>query len=75
MTLRNATAGRQLEAKVEMAGRVQPSSLLVRFRHPQEKQIRGVTVNGRDWKDFDATKEWVRIPAPAERSYSIIVSY
>ncbi len=75
MTLRNAAAGKQLEAKVELAGRAQPSSLLVRFRHPQEKQIRSVTVNGRNWTDFDAAKEWVQISAPAERSYSIIVSY
>lgn len=74
-TLVNTTAGKQLEATVEMPGRTHPSNLLVRFRHPQGKQIRSVTVNGRNWTDFDAAKDWVRIPAPSERSYSIIASY
>ena len=27
----------------------------------------GVTVNGRNWTDFDAGKEWVRVPAPKEK--------
>lgn len=75
MTLRNATAGDRLEATVEMPGRTRPSNLLVRFRHPQGKPMQSVTVNGRNWTDFDAAKDWVRIPAPAERSYSIVASY
>ncbi|MCL4783789.1 MAG: hypothetical protein KJZ70_12205 [Bryobacterales bacterium] len=75
MTLRNAAAGKQLEANVEMSGRARPSSLLVRFRHPQGKPIRSVTVNGRNWSDFDAAKDWVRIAAPSERSYAIVASY
>jgi hypothetical protein len=75
MTMLNTAAGKQLEATVEMPGRTRPSALLVRFRHAQGNQIRSVTVNGRNWTDFDAAKEWVRIPAPAERSYSIVVRY
>ena len=75
MTLQNRTAGKQLEATVEMPGRTRPSALLVRFRHAGGNQIRSVTVNGRSWTDFDAAKEWVRIQAPAERSYSIVVRY
>jgi hypothetical protein len=75
MKLANTTAGKQLEATVEMPGRTRPQALLVRFRHAQGSRIRGVTVNGRQWTDFDAAKEWVRIPAPTERSYSIVAHY
>jgi hypothetical protein len=49
--------------------------LRVRFRHPEKKSMRAVTVNGRAWKDFDASGEWVRIPQPADARYEITVSY
>ena len=52
-----------------------PRTLLIRFRHPEEKPIRSVTVDGQDWKDFDAGKEWVRIENPARNRYSFVVSY
>lgn len=75
MTLRNAAEGKQLEAQVQLEDAPRPKSLLVRFRHPAGSKIRGVTVNGKSWTDFDAAKEWVQIPSPSERSYSIIASY
>ena len=75
MTLSNTSGGKQLQATVEMPTRTRPSTLLVRFRHAQGNPIRSVTVNGQNWTDFDATKDWVRIPAPAERTYSIIARY
>lgn len=74
MTVQNK-GGQQLSATVELEGRGKPSSLLVRFRHPNGSRMTGVTVNGRKWTDFDAAKEWVRLPAPAEKSYAIVVSY
>lgn len=75
MTLSNKSAGKHLEASVEMPERARPPALLVRFRHPSGSRIRSATVNGRNWTDFDAGKEWVRINAPAERRYSIGVDY
>jgi len=34
----------------------------VRFRHPEEKPIRSVTVNGATWSDFDPAQGDIRLP-------------
>jgi hypothetical protein len=34
-----------------------------------------VTVNGIQWKDFDAAKERVRIVSPGPKQYVVIASY
>jgi hypothetical protein len=52
-----------------------PRTLLVRFRHPEEKPMRSVAVDGQAWKDLDAAKEWVRIENPVRNRYSLVVSY
>jgi hypothetical protein len=69
-----ADSGRIL-ATVQMPERSRPKSLLVRLRHPERKPIRSVTVNGSIWKDFDASKEWVRVAEPSARKYEIVVRY
>ncbi len=73
MTLENKAG--QLTSDVELGDRARPSELLVRFRHPAGKKMMGVTVNGRNWTDFDAGQEWVRVPAPKEKRYVIVVRY
>lgn len=75
MSLQSSSAAGRLEAEVQMPDRARPSALLVRFRHPASRRMRSVTVNGRNWRDFDNEKEWVRVPAPGEKTYSIVVSY
>jgi hypothetical protein len=75
MSLQNKSGGRQLEADVEMPSRGRPSAVLVRFRHPSGSRMRSVTVNGRNWTDFSSEKEWVRLPAPVEKKYTIVVQY
>ena len=67
-----AASGR-IRATVELAGK--PATVLVRLRHPQGKPMRGVTVNGRAWNEFDVVKEWVRIPAPEPGAYVIEARY
>jgi hypothetical protein len=37
-----------------------PKEIRLRFRHPQEKPLAGVTVNGQPWKRFAG--EWVTMP-------------
>lgn len=37
--------------------------------------MRSVTVNGQKWSGFDPEKEWVKIPVPGEKKYTIIASY
>jgi hypothetical protein len=49
--------------------------LVVRFRHPEAKAMRSVTVNGQNWTGFDVQKEWVVIEKPAEPCYVIVARY
>ena len=69
-----AQAG-EIKADVLLSERQRPNALHVRFRHPDSKRMQSVTVNGRAWTDFDAAGEWVRLPAPAEDRYAIVVRY
>jgi hypothetical protein len=61
----------EITADIELSDRKHPAALLVRFRHPQAKPIKSVSVDGRPWTDFDVEKEWVRIPRPTQRRYVI----
>jgi hypothetical protein len=38
-----------------------PQAVMLRFRHPKAAPIKSVTVNGREWKDFDKDKECVAL--------------
>jgi len=38
-----------------------PENINVRFRHPQEKPIKKVLVNGKEWGDFDPAKELIKL--------------
>jgi hypothetical protein len=75
MSVESKAASGQLTAQIEMPQRSTPGRLIVRFRHPQNKAIHAVSVNGRDWANYDAQKEWVVIPDPREERYTIIVHY
>ena len=56
----SAAAGR-IQATVELQAREAANSVLLRLRHPEGKPMKDVTVNGKEWKDFDAQKEWVKL--------------
>jgi hypothetical protein len=49
----------QISATVEIPTRNSPKSVLLRFRHPQSAPIKGVEVNGQDWKRFNSEQETV----------------
>lgn len=65
----------QITAAVQLTKRNAPKELLVRLRHPENKQIRSVTVNGKTWKNYDVKKEQVSIPAPVGEKFIITASY
>jgi hypothetical protein len=75
MTINSKAASGRIEADVEAPVRSHPSALLVRLRHPAGTRMRSVRVNGREWTDIDASKEWVRIQRPGETKYAIAASY
>jgi hypothetical protein len=64
-----------ISARVDLAPASKPGVLLIRLRHPEKKIIRSVSVNGREWKDFDPKKEWVRLEKLNETHYEISASY
>src|SRR5579871_59683 len=56
-------------------GERKPQTLLIRLRHPEQRPLRSATVDGREWKDFDVAKEWVRIANPAQDDYTVVANY
>jgi hypothetical protein len=56
----NVDSGK-ITATVELPSRNPPKTVLLRLRHPQAAAIRGVTVNGQPWTDFDPAKELIRL--------------
>ncbi len=64
-----------IRATFQLDGRQSVKSVLVRLRHPEGLRIRRVTVNGKDWQDFDPAKEWVRISDVGGRSYSVVATF
>jgi hypothetical protein len=74
-TMKSEAGTGRILATVVLSNRSQPAALLVRFRHPEAKRMRSVTVNGQPWTDFDAAREWVRIPHPDHQQYKIVAAY
>jgi len=51
----------KVKALVSMPERGNPKAVLLRLRHPNSTLMTSVTVNGKPWKDFDRSKEVVRL--------------
>lgn len=51
----------RITANIEIPNRHPAESIIVRFRHPKSAPIKSVTVNGKEWTDFDASKEAIRL--------------
>ncbi|MCE5199329.1 MAG: NPCBM/NEW2 domain-containing protein [Armatimonadota bacterium] len=50
-----------IEASVEWPNRQCPSSIVIRLRHPDGRNIRSAIVNGVPTTDFDPVGEWVHV--------------
>jgi hypothetical protein len=74
-TMRSESARGIITAEVSLSQRRLPGALLVRFRHPDGKPLRAVTLNGKAWTDFSSEKEWVRIPSPGAGPMTIVATY
>jgi len=51
----------KITATIQIPNRSPAKNVILRFRHPQAKSIRGVTVNGRPWKRFNPDKEVIEL--------------
>jgi hypothetical protein len=68
-------SGDKIRAVVDPPARNSPKNIFVRIRHPNERQIKSVTVNGQPYERFDAKKEWVVLPGTVKGKQQIEVSY
>jgi hypothetical protein len=55
------TARGTISATIEVPGRTQPKSILLRLRHPTAAPLKNVTVNGRRWTRFNRDKECIEL--------------
>lgn len=69
-----ASQGR-IRAVVDPPTRNRPRNIYLRFRHPDGKPIRTVSVNGLPYDKIDVAKEWVIIPGSVEGRQEIVAAY
>ncbi len=75
LEMESATGRNAIRAHLEFLSDRRPEKLIIRFRHPEKKPIKSVTVNGKDSKNFDPAKEWVEISNPSGTEYKVIARY
>jgi len=68
------TAKNEIQTTLDLSDRNTPKALIVRLRHPEEKPIQSVMVNGKSWP-FDLKKEQIVINAPKGTRYTISAKY
>lgn len=65
----------EITATIQLAQRNPPKELLIRFRHPSEKTIKQVTINGKAWNNYDVNKEYIKVPAPLGNKFIVTAKY
>ncbi len=73
-TTHSALAKGSIEARVKLAARRPPARLRIRFRAPEGKIMRSVTVNGQPWHEFDPKGEWINLPGSMKEA-TIVARY
>ena len=56
-----------IEAVIDPPTLAPPRRIVLRLRHPDEKPIRSVTLDGREHRDFDPKAETISLPPAAGR--------
>jgi len=51
----------RITATVEIPARKAPKEVVLRFRHPKAAPIKGVTINGKPWTEFNPAKETITL--------------
>jgi hypothetical protein len=51
----------KINAIIEMPTRKAPGEVILRFRHPKAAPMKGVTVNGKEWTEFNKDKETITL--------------
>jgi hypothetical protein len=59
--IKSETDKDQITVVLNPPDRNAPKNIFVRLRHPESKQIRSVTVNGKQYSNFDSKMEWIKL--------------
>jgi hypothetical protein len=59
LKIESRTAANEISASIDLDLRKQPAALLLRLRHPVDLPIQSITINGKNWTNFEVAKEWV----------------
>ncbi len=70
----NAKDGK-ITMSLDPPARNAPRQIIVRLRHPDEKPIQRVTVNGSAWHDFEPVKGDIRLPGDLKSHATILAEY
>lgn len=65
----------KISMTIEPPVRNPPRQIIVRFRHPEEKPIKEVTVNGEAWNNFDPAKGAIRLLGATHGKVEVVASY
>ncbi|UCG58760.1 MAG: hypothetical protein JSU70_04445 [Phycisphaerales bacterium] len=68
-------AENRIEVVLDPPSRNRPENIFVRIRHPRQRPIKSVTVNGMAYKRFDVDKEWIVLTGSVNGRQQIVVSY
>jgi len=74
-TIESHTSGGEIHATLTPPERNRPDRIFVRLRHPDGRPLQGVTVNGREFRDFDVAREWLILPGDVTGVQQIIARY
>ena len=64
-----------IDAEITPPDRSKPKYLVIRLRHPQEKKMVKVQVNGKPYRDFDPDKEIVKLKIKGSKTISVRAFY
>lgn len=65
----------RIKAVLSPPGRNAPETIYLRFRHPEGKPIKNVSLNGQPHDRFDAGKEWVILSGTLTGTQEVIARY
>jgi hypothetical protein len=75
MTVTSRAEDGEIVASLDLASPKVPAEIFLRLRHPQGKKIQSVLLNGTNWTDFDASREWIRVPKPNGKHFEIVARF
>jgi hypothetical protein len=65
--LRSSAASGTVSGDIDFKAERPPSRAVLRLRHPAQKRLKEVQVNGQSWSKFDPAKEEIELPAGTQK--------